>query len=39
MASPLNFDGGLTLSFQCKDRSRSITWYRDVLGFELLYEV
>ena len=39
MASPLNFNGGLTLSFQVKDRTRSITWYRDVLGFELLYDV
>ncbi len=39
MASSLGFDGGLTLSFQCTDRARSIAWYRDVLGFELLYDV
>jgi CreA protein len=39
MSSPLNFDGGLTLSIQCKDRKASATWYTDVLGFPLLYDV
>ena len=39
MASPLGFDGGLTLSFQVGDRKRAMAWYRDVLGFSLLYEV
>ncbi len=39
MASPLGFDGGLTLSFQVKDRKRATEWYSKVLGFELLYDV
>src|SRR5690242_1440745 len=39
MPSPLNFDGGLTISFQVKDNKKSIAWYQDVLGFTLLYEV
>ncbi len=39
MPSPLGFDGGLTISFQVKDRKKSIAWYQDVLGFKLLYDV
>lgn len=39
MASPLNYDGGLTISMQVKDRKRSVKWYKDVLGFELEYDV
>src|SRR5262245_50002025 len=39
MASPLNYDGGLTIAFDVTDLGRSISWYRDVLGFELLYKV
>jgi catechol 2,3-dioxygenase-like lactoylglutathione lyase family enzyme len=39
MASPLNFDGGLTISFDSADMKRSIAWYQDVLGFKLLYQV
>ncbi|MCA9242889.1 MAG: VOC family protein [Phycisphaerales bacterium] len=39
MSSKLNYDGGLTLSFQVKDRKKSIAWYQDVLGFKLLYDV
>lgn len=39
MASALNYDGGLTISFQSKDLARSIAWYRDVLGFTFLYKV
>lgn len=39
MASPLNYNGGLTLSFQVSDRKRSQAWYQDVLGFTFLYEV
>ncbi|MFM9994277.1 MAG: VOC family protein [Phycisphaerales bacterium] len=39
MPSPLNFDGGLTLSMQVKDRKKSTQWYTDVLGFTLLYDV
>ena len=33
----INYDGGLTCSFGVTDLGRSIDWYRDVLGFELLY--
>lgn len=39
MPSPLNFDGGLTISMQVKDRKKAIQWYTDVLGFTLLYDV
>ncbi|MEX2217156.1 MAG: VOC family protein [Phycisphaerales bacterium] len=39
MASPLNYDGGLTISLQVKDRKKSQQWYGDVLGFNLLYDV
>jgi predicted enzyme related to lactoylglutathione lyase len=39
MTSPLNFDGGLTLSFQCKDRKKSAQWYTSMLGFQVLYDV
>jgi len=39
MASSLNYDGGLTISFQSADMKRSIAWYQDVLGFKFLYQV
>ena len=39
MASPLGYDGGLTVAFDVKDRQASVRWYQDVLGFKLLYEV
>ncbi len=39
MASPLNYDGGLTIAFDVRDLKRSIAWYQDVLGFNLLYQV
>jgi len=39
MASPLNYDGGLTISFEVKDLKRTVAWYRDVLGFTFLYQV
>ena len=35
---PISFDGGLTCSFGVTDLDRSIAWYRDTLGFELLYK-
>ena len=35
----IDYDGGLTCSTGVKDLDRSIAWYRDVLGFELLYRV
>jgi predicted enzyme related to lactoylglutathione lyase len=39
MPSPLNFDGGLTISLKTKDRKKTAQWYQDVLGFKLLYDV
>ena len=39
MPSPLDFNGGLTLSIQVKDRKASAKWYTDTLGFPLLYDV
>lgn len=39
MAVSLGFNGGLTASFQVKDRKAAIQWYQDKLGFKLLYEV
>ena len=33
----IGYDGGLTCSFGVTDLERSIGWYRDVLGFEILY--
>ncbi len=33
----IDYDGGLTCSIGVSDLDRSIGWYRDVLGFELLY--
>ncbi len=37
-ASGIGYDGGLTCSFGVSDVDRSLAWYRDVLGFELLYK-
>ena len=39
MASEIGYDGGLTCSFGVSDIDRSIEWYQDVLGFELLYKI
>ena len=33
----ITYDGGLTCSLGVTDLDRSIAWYRDLLGFELLY--
>ena len=35
----IRYDGGLTCSIGVTDLDRSIPWYRDVLGFELLYRL
>ena len=35
----LGFDGGLTCALGVTDLDRSIVWYRDVLGFDLLYRL
>ena len=34
----IDYDGGLTCSMGVTDLDRSIAWYRDVLGFTLLYK-
>ncbi|MDJ0975129.1 MAG: VOC family protein [Planctomycetota bacterium] len=39
MASTLGYDGGLTASMGVKDLDAAITWYGDVLGFQLLYKL
>ena len=39
MASALGWDGGLTASMGVADLDRAIAWYKDVLGFTLLYKV
>ena len=35
----ITYDGGLTCSLGVSSLDRSIAWYRDVLGFELLYRL
>ena len=35
----IRFDGGLTCAIGVSDLDRSIAWYRDVLGFDLLYRL
>jgi catechol 2,3-dioxygenase-like lactoylglutathione lyase family enzyme len=39
MVMSIRYDGGLTCSFGVTDLDRSIAWYRDVLGFELIYRL
>ncbi len=33
----IRYDGGLTCAFAVTDLGKAIDWYRNVLGFELLY--
>ena len=35
----MNFDGGLTCALSVSDIDKAIAWYRDTLGFELLYKL
>lgn len=35
----MRFDGGLTCAMGVSDLERSIAWYRDALGFDLLYRM
>ena len=37
--SNLAYDGGLTCALQVRDLEAGIAWYRDVLGFSLLYHM
>lgn len=39
MAASLGFDGGLTCAMGVADLGQAIAWYRDVLGFTLLYQL
>ena len=39
MASPLQYNGGLTCAINCTDLERSMKWYQDRLGFTFLYKV
>jgi catechol 2,3-dioxygenase-like lactoylglutathione lyase family enzyme len=39
MASPLNYDGGLTIAIDVKSLDASLAWYQSVLGFQMLYKV
>ena len=33
----IDYDGGLTCALGVTDLDRSLAWYRDILGFDLLY--
>lgn len=35
----IRFDGGLTCAMGVSDLDRSIAWYRDTLGFDLIYRL
>ncbi len=39
MASPLGYDSNITAALNVSDLDKGIAWYRDVLGFELLYKL
>ncbi len=39
MPQTIAYNGGLTLSLSVSDMNRSIDWYQNVLGFELLYRM
>lgn len=39
LKTDLPYDGGLTCAMQCADLDKTIQWYQDVLGFELLYKM
>ncbi len=39
MTKPIDYDGGLTLSLSVSDLDKSIAWYKDTLGFQLLYKM
>jgi len=39
MASSLGFDSNITAALSVSDLDKSIAWYQDVLGFELIYKL
>ena len=38
-ASPIGYDGGLTVGYQVTDIKKAIDWYSNVMGFKMLYHV
>ena len=38
-SAPFAYDGHLVISVNVSDLDRSIEWYRDMLGFELVYKL
>jgi CreA protein len=39
VASPLRYDGRITLALGVADRTRSAQWYQEKLGFQLVYDM
>ncbi|MEE8106960.1 MAG: VOC family protein [Planctomycetota bacterium] len=39
MENVLGYDGGLTCALGVRDMDASLAWYRDILGFELVYRL
>lgn len=39
LKADIPYSGGLTCAMQCADLKKSIQWYQDVLGFELMYHM
>lgn len=39
MASAIKFDGTLTCPVECSDMAKSIAWYKEMLGFEVIYRL
>lgn len=39
MASSIGYDGNLTASLGVSNLDKSIAWYQDMLGFELVYKM
>ncbi len=39
MTSPLGYDGNITAAIGVSDLDKSIAWYQDMLGLELIYKM
>jgi Glyoxalase/Bleomycin resistance protein/Dioxygenase superfamily len=39
MQSPIDYADHMTISCSVSDLERSIAWYRELLGFELIYKL
>ena len=39
MASPMDYDGGMTCAIGVSDLDKALAWYQDVLGFTVLYKL